>query len=181
MGDFIFITESVKGGISESSFYHFFDNATVGAFFGTLFAIGLGSFVAGWQYRTQKEIDRFELKKDRIIDKLILLDEKVASIGISTDKILENVLNVGSLVNFYFHGKNDMHKLVKELDDVITNWCDFIDNYSNSSRDEFQKIWKKKYLKISYVIEKMIEEIEKLEREKENLLEKISIYKIFKK
>lgn len=73
MNDFIFITESVRGGISESGFYHFFDNATISVSIGVLIA----SIIAIWQYREQKKLDYLENRKLEVINKFFILKSKI--------------------------------------------------------------------------------------------------------
>lgn len=89
MNDFIFIIENAND-VTESWLYHISDNTTIGSLIGTLIAIILGSFVASWQYRKQKDIDLlYEQKKD-VLTKLYHLEGKFRLIYVSFEKALNS-------------------------------------------------------------------------------------------
>jgi len=87
------------------NWYHFFDNSTVAA----LISVGVGVCIATRQYKKQKEIDRLERQKDRLINLLIELKANLEEV----DFILQRTLNTYKWIK---NEKGDLQRFLIALE-----------------------------------------------------------------
>lgn len=171
--------------------YKFLDNATIAA----LLAVLVAGFLARFEYRKQKELERrFEIKKD-IIDDIICLQEKVAYALLIIDRIANSYKNtmknnvdfLEALQKYEIPRLSDtinevipaqLLKISIKLDTHFGNNIDIVKKY-DSFKTEL-KLWHDTVVSIKFDARKRVEDQSVLSKEELNKHSKLLIDVIWK-